>query len=321
MGRRRRRFGLDGGRRGRQAFEAVVDAFECLVEALGGHRLALERPPRSVDLTADARHEPLRFRACLHDGRLAVAPGAGALFLGVAQRLDGPCLGQAGAFERVGGLALGLPDRGQGRLEVPLRLGQPRAGVGHDLLGQAEPLGDRERLAPAGQADRQAIGRRERLEIELDRRVACPVGRVGVRLQLGVVGRGCDERAGPDEVVEECLGQGGTLGRVRAGAQLVEQDERPGPGGPHDRVDPLEVAAERREALSDRLLVPDVGEHVAEDRQLAAALGGDLQPGLVHEREQAERAQRHGLAAGVGPGDDERGVAVAEPDVDGHDAC
>ena len=123
---------------------------------------------------ADARHEPLGLRARLHDGRLAVAPGAGALLLGVAERLDGPCLGQAGPLERVGRLALGLLDRGQRRLEVALRLGQPRAGVGDDRLGQAEPLGDRERLAPAGQADRQAVGRRERLEVELDRGVAAP---------------------------------------------------------------------------------------------------------------------------------------------------
>ena len=119
---------------------------------------------------------------------------------------------------------------------IPLALRQARPGVGHDLLGQAEPLGDRERLAAAGQADRQAIGRRERLEIELDRRVARPIGRVGVRLQLGVVGRGRDERAGPDEVVEQRLGQRRALGRVRAGAQLVEQHERARPGGLDDRV-------------------------------------------------------------------------------------
>ena len=46
-------------------------------------------------------------------------------------------------------------------------------------------------------------------------------------------------------------------------------------------------------------------------------LGGDVQPGLVHQRQQAQRPQRDRLAAGVRPGDDERRVAVAQPEVDG----
>ena len=49
-------------------------------------------------------------------------------------------------------------------------------------------------------------------------------------------------------------------------------------------------------------------------RQPGAA--GTCRPGLVHQREQPERAQRDRLAAGVRAGDDERGEAVAEADVD-----
>ena len=94
------------------------------------------------------------------------------------------------------------------------------------MLRQAEPLGDREGLAAAGQADRQAVGRRQRLEVELDRGVAGALGRVGVGLQLGVVGRGGDQGAGLDEVVQERLREGRSLGRVGPGAELIEQDER-----------------------------------------------------------------------------------------------
>ena len=57
-------------------------------------------------------------------------------------------------------------------------------------------------------------------------------------------------------------------------------------------------------------------------RQIGRRLPGggrDVQPGLVHQAEQPERAQRDGLAAGVRAGHDERRVAVAEPDVDRHD--
>ena len=138
--------------------------------------------------------------------------------------------------------------------------------------GQAQPLGDREGLAAARQPDRQPVGRRQRLEVELDRRVAGPGRRVRVGLQLGVVGRRRHERAGPDEMVEERLGERRALGRVRPGAQLVEQHERPGPGRLDDPDDRAQVPGEGRERLRDRLLVADVGEDVAPDREPAARL-------------------------------------------------
>ena len=140
-----------------------------------------------------------------------------------------------------------------------------------------------------------------------------------VRLELRVVrGRG-DERAGLDEVVEQRLRERRALGRVRARTELVEQHERPRPGGIDDPDDRAHVARERRQRLGDRLLVADVGEDVAEHRQPRAGRGRQVQAGLVHQREQPERAQRHGLAAGVRAGDDEGREAVTESDVDGHD--
>ena len=185
--------------------------------------------------------------------------------------------------------------------------------------GQPEPLGDGEGLAAAGQADGQPVGRRQRVEVELDRGVARPRRRVGVGLELGVVGRRRDDRPGPDEVVEQRLGERRALGRVRAGTELVEQDQGARAGRLDDRGDPPQVPGEGRQRLGDRLLVADVGEHVAPDRQAAALGGRDVQPGLVHQAEQAERPQRDRLAAGVRAGHDEGRVAVAEADVDGHD--
>ncbi len=101
------------------------------------------------------------------------------------------------------------------------------------------------------------------------------------------------------------------------GAELVEQDERVRSRRLDDRRDPAQVAGERRERLRHRLLVADVGEDVAPDRQAAAGGGRDVQTRLVHQAQQPQRPQGHGLAAGVRPGDDERRVAVADPDVDG----
>ena len=128
-----------------------------------------------------------------------------------------------------------------------------------------------------------------------------------------------DQGAGPDEVVEERLGQRRALGRVGPGAELVEQDQRARPGRLDDADDRAQVAGERRERLGDRLLVADVGEDVAPDRQPAARFGRHVEAGLVHQAEEAERPQRDGLAAGVRAGHDQRGVAVAEPDVDRDD--
>ena len=121
-------------------------------------------------------------------------------------------------------------------------------------------------------------------------------------------------------MVEERLGQRRPLRRVRAGAQLVEQHQRPRAGVLDDPDDRAQVPRERRQGLGDRLLVADVREHVAQHRQLRAGRGRDVEAGLVHEAQEPDGAQGDGLAAGVGAGDHERRVAVAEPEVDRDDA-
>ena len=67
-----------------------------------------------------------------------------------------------------------------------------------------------------------------------------------------------------------------------------------------------DVRGERAEARGDRLLVADVGEDRPERREPAARLDRNQQTGLRHERQQAERLERDGLAARVRAGDDER---------------
>ena len=170
--------------------------------------------------------EPLGLGPGRPDRLVPLAPRAAALLVGGPQGLGRARLGGPRPVERLARLALGLADPGERLLERALVLGQARAGVGDDPGVEPEPLGDRERLAAAGQPDRQLVGRRERLEVELDRGVPGAAGRVGVGLELGVVGRRRDERAGLDEVVEEGLGERRALGRVGAGAELVEEDER-----------------------------------------------------------------------------------------------
>ena len=169
-----------------------------------------------ADLGPQVLDDPFRLGPGGADRLVAFAPRPAPFLLRGAERLGRPELGRARPVERLAGRALGRLERRERRLERLLRLGQAGAGVVDDVLGQPEPLGDRERLAAAGQADRQAVGRRQRLEVEFDRGVARLRRRVGVGLELGVVRRRGDERAGPDEVVEQRLGQRGALGRVGA---------------------------------------------------------------------------------------------------------
>ena len=114
-----------------------------------------------------------------------------------ATRIDSAALASASPrpLHGPGDLALLLADRRERGLERLLVLGEPAAGVGDDGRRQPQALGDRERLAAARQADREAVGRRQRLEVELDRRVARGGRLVRVDLDLRVVrGRG-DQRA------------------------------------------------------------------------------------------------------------------------------
>jgi len=58
------------------------------------------------------------------------------------------------------------------------------------------------------------------------------------------MGRRGNQGAGPDEVVEEGLGERGPLGRIGPGTELVEQDERPRTRRRHDPDNRAQMARE-----------------------------------------------------------------------------
>ena len=68
-------------------------------------------------------------------------------------------------------LSAPLLDRREQRVEVALRVRHPRLGVGQHLGLDAEPPGDREAVGAAGHALHEAVRRRERRGVELERRV------------------------------------------------------------------------------------------------------------------------------------------------------
>jgi hypothetical protein len=134
------------------------------------------------------------------------------------------------------------------------------------------------------------------------------------------VGGGRDERTGPDEVVEQRLGERRALGRVGAGAELVEEDERAGPAASTIRV------IERRWPENvDRLWAIDCSSPMSaktsrKTGRREPASAGMCRPAWCMSASRPSVRRRDGLAAVFGPGDDQRREAVAEPDVDRHDA-
>ena len=71
----------------------------------------------------------------------------------------------------------------------------------------------------------QPVGRRQRLDVELDRRIGDARGRVREGLELAVVRRRDRQRADLEQMRKDRLRQRRALDGVRARPQLVEQHQ------------------------------------------------------------------------------------------------
>jgi hypothetical protein len=197
--------------------------------------------------------------------------------------------------------------RGEVLGELRLPTAPVLAGGVDDGGRQAQLRGDLEREARAGRPVDQPVGRLERAGREAERRARDAGRRRGVRLQRVVVRRRHHVRAARPEVVDHRHAERAALDRVGARPDLVEQHETGEREVPVHRRDVGHVRREGAEVRRDRLLVADVGEHRPEHRQGGPFGRRDVQPRLRHQGEEPGRLERHGLAAGVRPGDDEDG--------------
>ena len=184
---------------------------------------------------------------------------------------------------------------------------------------QLQPAGDLQGVAHAVLADVQAIGRPQRLHVELDGAVLGPLVVEGIRFQIAQMRRHHRPAAAFVEAVEDGPAQRRPFRRVGAGAEFVQQNQAIGVGFFEDEGDARDVRTEGAERLFQALFVADVGQDVVEDGDVAALAGRDVHAGLGHEAEQAGRLEADRFAAGVRPGDDEQVEAGAEANVDGHD--
>jgi len=123
--------------------------------------------------------------------------------------------------------------------------------------------------------------------------------------------------AGLRELLQHRLREGRSLVRVRAGAGLVDQDERVLPDRGEHVTEVGDVRAEGGQVVLDRLLVPNVGHNLVEERERGVRRHRKGQSVGEHQREEANGLHRHRLAPGVGAGDHERAEVGAELQVEG----
>ncbi len=205
------------------------------------------------------------------------------------------------------------------RLQPLLIVAEIAARRGDHRLRHAEPLRHLDREAAPGCAVDQAIGGREILRIERERRHRDALGADAPRLHRIKMRRRDDQRAALAEMLDDRRRQRAALVRIGAGADFVEQDQRRQLQLAIHRHQVGDVRRERAQARLDRLFVADVREHAAEHRQLRHRRR-QVQSRLRHQREQARGLERNGLATGVGSGDQQHAVRRIEKHVNRHRA-
>ena len=118
------------------------------------------------------------------------------------------------------------------------------------------------------------------------------------------------------QVAEDGLGKGGSFLGVSTGAQLVYEHQGMGRYPVQDAAQVLDVGTEGGQGLFNALLVADVGVDAVQQREFGH-FGGDVQAGMGHQGQETHGLEGHGLAAGVGAGDDQYPVVATHFQVDG----
>ena len=210
-------------------------------------------------------------------------------------------------------------DRGEQGVERPRRIGEGVLGFRQHLGAHAQPPRDGQPVGATRHALQQAVRRRQRLRVELERGVHDPHGLRRQLLQRTQVRGRQRHRAPAGERPQHRGGERRPLGWVGAAAHLVEQNERL-------RTRPLEDVAQRshvrregRQARRDRLAVADVGKDLAEHRELGLGTQGWNDTALRQQADQADGLDQHRLAAGVGAGHEQSEFIGSERQVERDD--
>ena len=193
-------------------------------------------------------------------------------------------------------------------------------GAGDDRLRQTQAGGDGQRVAAAGDAVGEAVGGFQRAGVQVNAGVDHAGLFLGQAGHVAVMGSGHYHGAGVAQVGQQGNGEGGTFFGVGGGTEFVNEDEGAVGGDIHDALQVADVAAESGQGFKDALLVADVGVDAVKEGQVGV-LGGQLEAGVGHHRQQADGFEGDGFAAGVGAGDEQDGVAGVNGDGGRHDVA
>ena len=183
--------------------------------------------------------------------------------------------------------------------------------------GQTQPVGDGQGIAAAGQPQSYPVSGFQRARFQVHAGVNHPRLFLHVAGHAPVVSGGDGQDAVLTEVSQNGLSQGRAFLRVGAGAQFVNQHQGIGGDLLQNRPQVLDVRAEGGQGLLDALLVADVGVDTVQQGEFGL-FGGYVQPGMGHQRQQADRFEGYRLAPGVGAGDDHYPVFPAQLQVYRH---
>src|SRR5262249_47936932 len=211
------------------------------------------------------------------------------------------------------GLALGLQTFEQ-ILHAHARAAQELAPALDNRLVESQAIGDGQGIAASRQADAELVGRRKRLHIELNRSVDHAWLFVREGFKLRVVRRRDRRDVALQQEGQDRASQGRAFAGIGTRAQLIEQHQRaqaaPLSAGQRlrqaslnirdgalvaflDQAQNLDNAAQMRgkraQTLLDALLVADISEDLLEDRDFRVLVDRDMQTGLSHQGQQANR--------------------------------
>ena len=185
----------------------------------------------------------------------------------------------------------------------------------NDPLRDAQLFTDEERVGFARHANAQFIGGAQRFQIKL---AACIDNAFRLQrkdLELCIVGGSHQEHTTAAQLFNDGHCQRSTLGRVRTGTQLIQQDQRVRHGQLQNAGDFFHVARECGKALLNTLLIANVHKELIKNTDLAPLISRDKEAALRHGTQKACCFQRDRLAARIGAGNDERIILLTQRNV------
>ena len=182
----------------------------------------------------------------------------------------------------------------------------------NDATGDAQLFADQESVGLARYAHTQLIGWAQGLQIKLAAGIDHALSLQRKDLQFRIVGGRHQQYTTAAQLLNDGNSQCGPLGRVGAGAQLVQQHKGVRHGKLQNTGDLFHVAGEGGKALFNALLIADVYQKFIKHTDLTALVCRDQKAALCHSTQQTGSFQSDRFTASVRAGDDKGIVFPAQ---------